>query len=126
MSAAVSFITQATAERIVALALQGWATSFALKPLSLPLYRFNPNSGQPEARPAQDVTLTWDQPGGATESAGAAARFAGATLKRPAPFDVQVGDAFTVNGLTGTVTAVLPPALGLVKATCRIEVGSAA
>lgn len=93
---------------------------------SLVLYRLNESTQAYDAIAAQDVQIAYParqaRPG---LSPGAVATFADVTFYREAPFDVRVGDAFSLDGhKSGAITRVsTDPVLGVIAADGAIDVG---
>jgi hypothetical protein len=104
------------------------ATRIALQEpaVAIVLYRFNPSTGLHEARPAQSVLLRFEktQPH-ASETLGAEALQTTGSMKRELPFDVAVGDAFTlVPGQSGRITIVQKPNAGMQTVRWALDQGS--
>ena len=93
---------------------------------SLVLYRLNDSTGAYDPLPAQEVQVAYParqaRPGA---SQGAVATLADVSFYREAPFDVRVGDAFSLDGHKGgAITRVLTdPVLGVIQADGTVDVG---
>lgn len=95
---------------------------------SLTLYRYNEGSGAYDAIPAQGVQVAYaarqTQFGGVQN---VEASLAGLTFYREAPFDVRVGDTFSLDGHKGgTIRRVYTdPVLGVIAAEADLDIGTA-
>lgn len=101
----------------------------AQTPTALVLTRYNQNSDQYDALPAQGVQVRWNaerqtRAGGLT---GTEKADSGVWFMRPQPFDCMVGDSFDLSGSRGgTIRRVYTdPVLGVVVAEATIDSGVA-
>ena len=96
----------------------------------LVLYRLNEGSGEYAPLAAQDVQVAYPsrRQVQATGTQGAVATMADVAFYREAPFDVRVGDAFSIDGHKGgTITRVMTdPVLGVIQADGMFDVGAPA
>lgn len=106
--AGTSFLSASDVVAIHQAEADGYATLVALDPVVLTLYRYDKNTGQYEARPVQTVVLSFDnrEPReGLSETAETTAQ--GGTFEKDVPFDVLIGDRFTLaSGQDGVITRV--------------------
>lgn len=113
---ATSFLTPADVAEIHRTEADGFATAVALDPFVLTLYRFNKATGQYEARPAQTVVMTYANRTpreGVSETAETTAQEG--TFEKDVPFDVALGDRFSLaTGQDGVITQV-PPSAGITQ-----------
>lgn len=107
--AGTSFLSPADVAAVEQAERDAFATVLALDPYSLTLYRFNKSAGQDQARPAQIVVMTYTTTRMAQDasSEGAEVQNAQGTFEKDLPFDVMLGDRFTLaGGQDGRITRV--------------------
>jgi hypothetical protein len=113
---ATSFLSPADVAEIHRTEADGYATAVALDPFVLTLYRFNKATGQYEARPMQTVVMTYANRTpreGVSETAETTAQEG--TFEKDVPFDVALGDRFSLaTGQDGVITKV-PPSAGITQ-----------
>lgn len=124
-----SYLTERDVEQIHQEQRNALATRLALQdpPVAIVLYRQHQGSGNFEPLPAQTVLVRFFSQRQALErrTDAAVGQFAGGSFTREEPFDVAVGDAFTLpNGQTGTIDIVAMPSGGIARATWSLDVGA--
>lgn len=111
---ATSFLSPGDVSTIHRAEADGFATLIALDPFVLTLYRFDKNTGQYEARPAQTVVRTYisrrAQQDAVSETAEVTTQEG--TFEKDLPFDVVLGDRFTFPGGQDGVITLVPDASG--------------
>lgn len=118
-------LSPATATRLRDLARRGFATKLLVgETVDLVLSRDLSQSGNAVALSAQTVLLTYAdrQPMRPGEGGPYAAAYDG-EFAAFAPFDVAVGDRFTLNGVFGRIAAPIRERNGIVAARFVLEVG---
>jgi len=95
-------------------------------PVYLVLHRWNDAAGTHVARTVQRVLVKFDdrQPQTVGDDTGAAL-VVGGVFEAVPPFDVRVGDRFTVDGQRGHITIVRPVTNGTKIAEFRLDGGVA-
>ena len=125
---AASYLTDQQAEGIRQVKRNVLATTLALRgAVSLALSRYDDNAGAWVTLPVQPVLLTYtDRQLDVSSSLGAQATYVDGTFRKELPFDVAVGDTFTLpNGQAGHITGVPLPGAGIQSATFTVDQGSA-
>lgn len=119
------FLTPATAERIKTLRTRGFATRAVLAdpPVDLVLERWDNVIQDWVSVPPQRVLLTYaTREARQGEGETGTSTTADGALEKRTPFDVAVGDEFTLDGMRGRVVAVPFAQHGIQRADFEISV----
>jgi hypothetical protein len=124
-----SFLSPADVATITQLRADGFATRLAIAdpPVDLVLSRYNTVTGVYDALAAQRVVVSYANRASRSNSGeGAESQLMEGTFEKDLPFDVRVGDRFSLpSGQVGTVTMVPFAQGGIQKAMFTVEEGVA-
>lgn len=124
---AQSFLSPATIARLQAVSVRGFATRLALAGggTDLILARWSGTQQDWIALPAQTVLVTWGTTSRQNVTESAETLNVDGWLEKTIPFDVEIGDLFSLGEvgqeMRAKVTLVLPPNMGIQRAGFTVD-----